>query len=477
MGSAAGVCESVPVKKDIVRLDPRSNVAVATLWTLKEKVLEGLGDAAGKVNIVGTLYSRHGINYLLQTLGEHPEIDTLIVFGADLSGSGDALVRLFSEKVVDGFELLWDLGEVKPILERVRVVDLRDEYRRGDWEALRRAVVEHYSPRRGGGTPVRLELREEPGVDSWPVQLAGHVVYETSLFRAWVKLLGTVMRLGFVKGSEYGERQKQFLNLMAVVRMPGSPMLEEEFGRYLPLREFEEHARSLLTGEKPGDVSYTYGERLNAHPLGGDQVSRMVEALASRPSTRRAVAVTWLHGVDEASDNPPCLLLVQGDLSGGRYNHTVYFRSHDVYRGWPRNAYGQMVLAHRIVEGLRRRGVEAEPGFLTVISSSAHVYEHDWLQAERVLREEERRVHAAFVPDPRGNFLVSVEDGAVVVEHRDTRGRLVSRWSGGDVRVLLARMGLDSLLSMPSHAAYLGREVARAWLLARLGREYVQDRV
>ncbi len=467
----------MPLRKDIAVINPRSNVAVATLWTLKERVLEALGEAAGKVNIIGTLYSRRGVNYVLQTLGEHPEIDTLIVFGADLSGSGEALVRLLRGEPPGDLELFWSMEEVKPILERIRVVDLREAYRRGDWAALRRAVEDYYSPLREAPPRVELRIEERVGVDSWPFQLSGHVVHEYSLFRAWVKLLGTVMKMGYVKGSEYGERQKQFLNLMAVLKMPRAPMLEDEFRRYLPARDFEEHARSLLTSDRPDGVAYTYGERLNAHPLAGDQVEHIVSALASKPETRRAVALTWLHGVDENGGNPPCLVLIQGDLSGGRYNHTAYFRSHDIYRGWPSNVYGQLVLAHEIIRRLRERGLSVEPGYLTVISSAAHVYEHDWPSALRVVEENWRAVHSAFVPDPRGNFIIYVEDEVIVVEHRDPRGRLVARHSGKDPRLLLTGMGLDSILSMPSHAAYLGREVARAWLLKVRGEDYVQDRV
>ncbi len=467
----------MPLKKDIATLNPHSNIAVATLWTMKDVVVKRLGGAAGKVNTVGTLYTRRGINYLLQTLGEHTEIDTLIVFGSDLSGSGEALVRLFTRGEADGFRLAWPIETIRPILERVRLIDLRDAFKAGDWDALRRAVEENYRPAGPRDAPLHLEIVEPEGVESWPIQLSGHLVFEYSLFRAWVKVVDAAMRLGYVKETEYGERQKQLLNVVVTLKTPREPSLERRFTRYIPADEFKRHVDSLLTPERPRGTSYTYGERLRAHPAAGDQLQLLIDKLASSPSTRRAVAVTWLHGVDGSSENPPCLLLIQGDVTGGRYNHTAYFRSHDLYRGWPLNAYGQLVLAHRIAAALRDKGLDVEPGFITIISGAAHVYEHDWGDAARLLEEEARAAHAAFVPDPRGNFHVYVEGGGVVVEHRDPLDRLAARYVVRDPRRLAERLGLDSLLSMPSHAAYLAREVTRAWMSLRIGKEYVQDKV
>ncbi|ABL78348.1 thymidylate synthase [Thermofilum pendens] len=460
------------MRKDVEIVNTASNVAVVTLWTKKEVVVERLEKLGvlGKVYAVGTLYTKYGVNYLLHTLSTTPQVDVLVVFGADLMGSGEALVKLFKGEVDEGLKLLWSLEELKPLLSSVRVVDLREAFKRGDWGALARAIEENYRP--GARRPAAPLRMEEVELESWPLQVAGLYVQETSLFRAWVKLVDAVMTWGFVKGSEYGERQRQLLG--AVVVLDASQPLDERVYRYFPREDFERQAKSILEGEE-GAV-YSYGDRLRRHREAGDQVRRIVERLASSPDTRRAIALTWDFATDTNSQDPPCLVAVQGDLSGDTYNQVAFFRSHDAYAAWPLNAYGLLALMRRVAGELSERtGRAVKPGWLVVYSSSLHVYEHDWGRALRLVQENAAEARGAFVPDNKGNFLVRVEGGRIVAELRTPDGRLYRRYEGGSASEVLRQVGLDAL--MPGHAAYLSRELYRAEKALREGGEYVQDAV
>ena len=453
------------VVKDVLFIDESSNVAVVTLWTRKELVASKL---KGRVHAVGTLYTVYGINYLLHTLAERPVIDTLILFGADLSSSGEALIKLFNTgEPPPGLKLMWPLEEVKPIIEGVRVVDLRDAFRRGDWEALHAAVEEFYDPAPPRRPRLELELRE-PEVEGWPVPVSGQLVVEESLFRAWVRAVYAVMTYGCVKGCEYGERQKQLLNLVVSINLYGRRLgLERELLTYFSEADFEEHYRSLLSPEKPEGVSYTYGERLRRHPLAGDQLLKLVERLRGAPDTRRALAVLWRHDVDPASREPPCLVIVQGDVTAGYYNHTAYIRSNDMYAAWPLNAYAQVKLAERIAQQL---GLKV--GVVTIISCSAHVYEHDWGRAWDLIHRHYDALKS-FVPDPRGSFILSTTGQCLQVEHRAPDGRLAARLElrsrpYRELKAIASTLASD-------HAFYLGWEARRALERAARGEEYRQD--
>jgi len=455
-------------------LNPGSNVAVVTLWTKKEVVAGKLREmgVADKVHAVGTLYTAYGVNYLLHTLAREPRIDTLIVFGADLSESGEALARLFRGEVHPGFRLMWPLKELEPLLGSVRLVDLRDAYRRGDWEALRRAILESYRPN-ASRPVVELELREVEA-RTWPVQAAGLYVVEDDLLRAWVKLVHVVMTWGYVKPSEYGERQRQLLGALVVLRAGEALRSAGRLTAYFPEPELERHARLLL--EPAAGAAYTYGERLRAHREAGDQVQRMIDKLAQSPATRRAVAVTWDFSRDPASEDPPCLIALHGDLSEGGLSLTAFFRSHDALGAWPLNAYGLL----RLMDAMRgelsaRLGVEVGLGNLIVFSASLHVYEHDWARAEELLGRELRGSLGAFVRDDKGDFLVRVEGGRIILEHRAPDGSLAGVAEGRTAGEVLSRLNLSAL--MPSHAAYLARELARAEHALRYGQPYVQDAV
>lgn len=454
------------MRKDVTFVNEESNVAVVTLWTRKEVILDRLRELGvlDKVHAVGTLYTAYGVNYLLHTLAERPQIDALVVFGANLSESGDALIHTLSGSPPLNLKLLWPLEALEPILSTVRVLDLREHFERGDWASLAKAVEEAYRPLAPRRLRISLAL-EEPEVEGWPIPVSGQLVHDTSLFRAWVKAVYVVMALGSIKGSEYGEGQKQLLNLVATMELYGREYeLEPELLRYVPEGELERHFRSLLDTARLEGVSYTYGERLRAHPLAGDQLARVVERLKSSPDTRRALAVTW-HHLDAEARDPPCLVLVQGDVTGGFYNQTAYFRSNDVYGAWPLNAYAQVKLAELVAEEL---GLNV--GAVTIVSCSAHVYEHDWARAWELVHEHYSAL-AAFVEDSRGNLLIECRGDGVAVERRTPNGQPASRLqvhSLGDLKPL-------AFLLAPDHALYAGWEVRRALERVKRSEPYAQD--
>lgn len=458
------------VSKDIEIINPDSNIAVATLWTKKDIVVAKLRElgVADKVNIVGTLYTKYGINYLLHTFSHNPRLDVLILFGADIMGSGEALVKLFKGKVDKGLSLMWSLKELAGVLSTIRLIDLREEFKKGNWQSLVGALMENYRSNVYWERPM-LSLREAQ-VASWPVQMAGLYIQERNIFRAWVKLVDAVMTWGFVKDTEYNERQKQLLGASVVFNY--SEQIYDGLLNYFSREELERQAKSLFEGED--SVAYTYGERLRAHPQAGDQIKRMIGKLAHSPSTRRAIAITWDFSNDFTSRDPPCLVLLHGDLSGDRFNLVAFFRSHDAYSAWPINAYGLVRLMEYFADELSREtGRKIFPGTLTVYSSSLHIYEHDWARASMLVENHFEKARSVFVEDNKGNFLIKVENGEIVVELRTQEGLLAKRVSGKSAQEVLRKINLNAL--MPEHAAYLAREVYRAEQSLKNNRPYVQE--
>jgi hypothetical protein len=83
---------------------------------------------------------------------------------------------------------------------------------------------------------------------------------------------------------------------------------------------------------------------------------------------------------------------------------------------------------------------------------------------------------SAWTPDPRGNFLIALEDGQLVASHATTTGgptgqRFVGRTAAEVYRAILAA----GLVSQLDHAAYLGAELARAEVALRAALPYRQD--
>lgn len=80
--------------------------------------------------------------------------------------------------------------------------------------------------------------------------------------------------------------------------------------------------------------------------------------------------------------------------------------------------------------------------------------------------------------DPRGMFLVGIRREAkeIVLDHYSPERRFEGRIVGPDAEAICHTLVRENLVSEPSHAAYIGREVAKAEEALRWGLEYEQDR-
>jgi tetrahydromethanopterin S-methyltransferase subunit A len=77
--------------------------------------------------------------------------------------------------------------------------------------------------------------------------------------------------------------------------------------------------------------------------------------------------------------------------------------------------------------------------------------------------------------DRAGYFLINVEDRGMLVEHYDYRERLLRVVEGRDARSLYWTLISNGWVTQLDHAAYLGKELARAELCAATGAEFVTE--
>ncbi len=80
----------------IINRNPGAKVALITGWTKKEEIWKNLSDESRrKVLIVGQLYSKEGINFIIRNLFLNPNISFLIITGRDLLSSLKELKSFF----------------------------------------------------------------------------------------------------------------------------------------------------------------------------------------------------------------------------------------------------------------------------------------------------------------------------------------------------------------------------------------------
>ena len=466
------------MKKDILIINPKSNIAISTLWTKKEYILEKIPEKIKKkIGIIGTTYTSFGINYILETLAENPQINVLILYGNDLSTSGETIFNTFGKKEINE-KIILDKEKVKEIINTVELIDLRKEVKNGKVEKLIEIIEEKYRENEIKRKKVELKVEEKSKIESYPIPLSGHLIYDNeSVFRIWIKILDLIMRFGNLKFSEYEIPQKEYLNVVATLGLYGKEYkIEKEFFEFIEKENFERHINEVLNPKKPDGVEYTYGERFFSHRYGKNQINYLIEKLSKTPYSRRALVISWDHEKDQNVQNPPCIIAIQGIITENFYNHVVIIRSNDMFKAWPINFVAQIELAKYIVNEINKRAnTDFKIGNVTSISISAHIYQSDFEIVKRVLEKYCYKMYE-FVNDPKGNFLIYLKDGKVVVEHRTPDNLILlfkKEFENFDEAYKFLKN--ENLFTLYSHSFYLGKELKNAFKKLKEGKEYIQD--
>jgi thymidylate synthase len=459
--------------------NPKSHIAVNTLWTDRTKLLPRLDKS--KFSIIGNLYSSNGVNFLIQTLLKNTQITHLVVYGYCMTKSDEDIFNLWENGVVDGkikgtkIAILMDPKYVDLVRNNVKLIDLRkrpiDELV-GKLEELSKLQTKPYA------APVDVGFFEEEKIETIPSPLTGHHIYENSVFAAWIKLLNYVMKFGDLKMTEYGEEQKEYNNIMVTIGKH-IDFLEMGFKEYYSEQELEEYFKknlmNYITPEEMG-ISYTYGDRL-FNFKGINQIDFIIDKLGNFPFTRRAVAVLWQPDKDQDDEHGPCLNLISCNIHNDEVYMSVVFRSNDIYGAWYKNVLGLMKLQKYIVDKINEKfQTTYAAGKFTITCISAHIYKHEFKAALEAAEKNINFINRLMI-DPKGLFVVRVlQDKTLEVEYRTNEGELIQKFTGKSGEELYKNISNNDIFSFFVHSAYLGYQISKAENCMRLGLPYVQDK-
>ena len=436
-------------------------VAVVCGWTKKELLWNNLSEEARKkVSVVGQLYSKEGINYIIRNIFLNKNIRHIVITGSDLSQS------------LDEFQAFLDSGNTKFLHSEIPAEKVKEfqeyfskHYSRVEVDKLNDYIL-------GLDLDKDYWCNEEISFsdhkvlisNTFPSEETGFRIEERKVANAWLKVLDRVVKFGKEKMSSYDEPQRELLNMVTVITEDSSkdPFLpdymysnREDIFRYYP---------QIMTAMVPEGVEYTYGSRLRNH-MGKDQIREMIKELGRERYSRRALAVTWNVEKDCGNSKCPCLDLIQAVVQEGKVYLTAYFRSNDMFRAWPQNAYGLLAIQEEIAGEL-----SLKMGKLTIISCSAHIYERDMGEAKEVLSKYKALECAV---DSRGSFVISLDEGDILVKHIDYNGFAMQEFRGKSFMEM--RDKLIPFISDIAHAIYVGAELMKAEKALRENNEYIQD--
>lgn len=510
-----------------------ANFGITFLWTMRDSIIPYV--EKGNLAIATNFYTPSGIGGMIRNILSNPFIRYIILLGEEYSSrskkdtsveltSANA-IRTFFEKGFDenrrliGFENAVYLDKniplelVEKIRENVKLIDLNKEM---TYSSLPEKIEEaNRIMRTTEKMPAFLERPQifpyEKSKDSFPYEGGPLIIHGTTIPNAWIKMIHNINRYGRknLMNANTDRWVKEINNMVVVVHDPQNMDLSvNPFLIPLTPEKIRAYQEEILSPLLPEGKAYTYGNKLRAYYSNSDkeiknlvnsteykdfefgqgpwidenvsykenhceinQIKDLIEVLRKDPYSKACVAITW-HPADELMrkhKSSPCLVLLQALVQDEKLNLFVFFRSHDMTQGWPENAYGCAAIQKEIA-----KGIGVEPGILTIISGSAQIYNNYYSQVESML--EEHSISEKTFSDPRGNYLVKIEDNEIVLTlvHPQT-GEDLESFRGKTANEMRDKV-MKNIQVNSEHAIYIGTEIMKAEIALKKNLFYEQDK-
>ena len=252
---------------------------------------------------------------------------------------------------------------------------------------------------------------------------------------AWFQSVYKVLEEGKVftidKGSYAGQKRLEFDYVTINVKYPGArpllPQIPSHYGIPNPVDDdyLDKYLPYLMTSVKQEGESYTYGERLimymiprdylltvlhdekknresvyhtetdlwkngeiiqrtdGGYPIHLNQIEYAIWRYKTSGYRNNQITLQVAHPSDMLIKDPPCLRHIDTRIQDGKLHFFVYFRSWDLWNGFPANLGAVQLLKEYMAENI---GVE--DGEMIASSKGLHLYDHCF-DIAKVLRMKE----------------------------------------------------------------------------------------
>jgi thymidylate synthase len=205
------------------------------------------------------------------------------------------------------------------------------------------------------------------------------------LSEAWFLCLGKVLEGGreyrIDRGSYAGQRRKELDLAVVQVAFPGTRPLIPDVPPGVPPPSTMDYVESylpyLMTAHRREGEQYTYGQYLETQIA---EVIRMYRE-DGQNTNQAFMAVGDMQSI--FLDDPPCLRMIDTRISEGKLKFVAYFRSWDLWAGFPSN-----LAAMQLLKEYMASEIGVADGELVAMSKGLHLYEYAWELAQAVLRVE-----------------------------------------------------------------------------------------
>lgn len=216
------------------------------------------------------------------------------------------------------------------------------------------------------------------------------LIQARDLNEAWFRCIRDVVHNGYEyvidKGSYEGQRRKEFDLAIIQIEQPWVKPLAPTIPEGIPAptndEEIEKYLLYLMTSEKQPGEQYTYGEDL------APQIEKVIEYYKQYGFENNQLCMSVGDRDSINLEHSQCLRLIDTRIRYGALHFIVYFRSWDLYAGFPVNLGGIQLMKEYMASQI---GVN--DGEILAISKGLHLYKHFWKIADMVCGEQDETNH------------------------------------------------------------------------------------
>ena len=125
--------------------------------------------------------------------------------------------------------------------------------------------------------------------------------------------------------------------------------------------------------DKDGNLGPVYGYQWRSWPAADgrkiDQLAKVIESIKISPDSRRHIISAWNTGDLDRMALPPCHVLFQFYVSGGKLSCQLYQRSADIFLGVPFN-----IASYALLTMMMAHVTDLKPGEFVHTLGDAHIY-------------------------------------------------------------------------------------------------------
>jgi len=209
------------------------------------------------------------------------------------------------------------------------------------------------------------------------------VIEARDLSEAWFLCLCRTLTEGYEyqidRGSYAGQRRKELDFVIVQVRYPGTRPIIPDVPQGVPppstMEYIESYLPYLMAAHRKEGEQYTYGQYLET------QIAEVIKMYKEDGYNTNQAFMAVGDSQSIFLSDPPCLRSIDTRIRDNKLNFVVYFRSWDLWAGFPSN-----LAAIQLLKEYMASEIGVDDGELIAMSKGLHLYEYVWELARIAVR-------------------------------------------------------------------------------------------